>query len=183
NEDVVPEPDLVMETFDITLETNSNADGWNYVSFNLIPVDSSLDAILDGITGRDDRVMYFDASTGMWYSYVPGWPPHFNNLNNWNHRMGIWIRMTDDATLTLEGTKPTDTSLTLEPGWNMVGLPSSQIGNHGLPGEISHVGYFDASAANNIAYDMDPASFNFEPGEGYWLYNSAEYVVTWTIDY
>ena len=97
--------------------------------------------------------------------------------------MGIWIRMTGDDVLTIGGTEPTSTSITLEPGWNMVGIPSETSGNHGLPAEISNVGYFDASEEYNVAYTDDVGDFNFEPGRGYWLFNRADYATTWTVEY
>jgi len=41
--------------------------------------------------------------------------------------------MSNDDTLTIEGTEQTTTDIILNPGWNMVGLPSSTSGNHILP--------------------------------------------------
>ncbi len=177
----------VVKGFDISLTAGGEADGWNFVSFNLIPSDSTLVTILEdpdyGITGNYDRVMYYDASTDRWQSYVPGRAEHFNHLDTWNHRMGIWIRMTNDTTLTVEGYVPTSTDITLYPGWNMVGLPSNTAGNHGLPSEITRIGYFDATQEYNMDYDYNPANFTFEPGQGYMLYNGADYSVVWTVEY
>ena len=65
----------------------------------------------------------------------------------------------------------------------MVGLPSEISGNHGLPMEITRIGYFHASMEYNVEYHYDPAIFIFEPGNGYLLYNDASYPVTWTVDY
>ncbi len=174
------------------------------MSFNLVPLDATLESLLEneayGISGSYDRLIYFDASAGEWLSYVPGRPDHFNNLHTWNHRMGLWIRMTTTDTLTVEGYIPSSTDITLYPGWNMVGLPSESAGNHGLPGEVSIVGYFDATAEYNLAYDHNPGIFVFEPGKGYWIffgtgsknlrkvsfpkrYNSADEAVVWTVEY
>ncbi len=97
--------------------------------------------------------------------------------------MGIWIRMTTGDTLTITGSAPTSTDITLYPGWTMVGLPSSASGNHGLPAEVNIVGYFDASMEYNVAYTDDVAAFVFEPGRGYWLHNPTDVAITWTVDY
>ncbi len=187
NEDAVQEPGEELSTFDINLYAGGDAGGWNFVSFNLIPPDSSLETILEdpdyGISGNYDRLMYYDASTDSWYTYVPGRAEQFNDLENRNHRMGVWIRMTVDDVLTIEGTEPGETSITLQPGWNMVGLSSSTGGNHGLPTEVSRIGYFDASQEYNVAYDHDPGNFAFAPGNGYWVYNDADYEVDWIITY
>ncbi len=181
NTNAVQEPGGETENFDIPLTAGGTADGWNFVSFNLVPESSSLSAILEDIDGNYDRVMYFDA--GNWYSYVPGRAEQYNNLHSWNHRMGLWIRMTTDDTLTITGSAPSSTDITLNPGWTMVGLPSETAGNQGLPSEVDKVGYSDSSAEYNIAYDTDPGSFVFEPGKGYWVHNPTDTAITWTVDY
>ncbi len=183
NNNPVQEPGAPMETFDIPLYAGGNTSGWNFVSFNLIPADTSLEAILADIAGNYDKALYFDASTGGWSSYVPGRADRYNNLDTWNHQMGMWIHMDVDDILTITGTAPTSTDITLQPGWTMVGLPSEIAGNHGLPGEIDGIGYFDASQTYNLAYDYSPGAFVFEPGKGYWLYNSADEAVVWTVNY
>lgn len=65
----------------------------------------------------------------------------------------------------------------------MVGVPSESAGNHGLPAEVTRVGYFDASAAYNIAYDFDPQNYQFQPGHGYMLYSEGTEATSWIIDY
>ncbi len=182
NTNAVPEPDDLIY-IDIPLTAGGNADGWNFVSFNLIPTDTSLEAILADIDGSYDKLMFYDASTGEWRSYAPGRTDRYNNLDTWNHQMGIWIHMTTTDTLNVEGSAPTSTDITLYPGWTMVGLPSETSGNHGLPGEVDVIGYFDASQANNLAYDHSPGIFAFEPGKGYWLYNPTDSAVVWTVNY
>ncbi len=171
------------ETYSLELSAGGEADGWNFVSFNLEMEDTDLEAILADIEGGYDRLMYFDASLDEWLSYVPGRAERFNNLQSWDHTMGIWIRMNENATLVVVGTIPVSTDITLYPGWNMVGLPSSAADNHGLPAVVTKVGYFHSSAEYNLVYDYDPLSFVFEPGQGYWVYNDAEEPVVWSVDY
>ncbi|MFO8110207.1 MAG: C25 family cysteine peptidase [Thermoplasmata archaeon] len=183
NEEVFQEPGAPMNVFDISLHAGGDADGWNLVSFNLAPGDTSLTSILASIEGDYDRVMYYNASSNSWSSYVPERGEHFNNLHSWNHRMGIWIQVTEDTILTVEGMIPMTTDITLYPGWNMVGLPSSTSGDHGSPPEVTIVGYFDVTAEYNLAYDHDPANYTFEPGKGYWVYNGADEAVVWTVEY
>ncbi len=186
NEDGVPEPVTELSSFDISLQAGGDADGWNFVSFNLIPTSTSLEAILEhsenGISGMYDRVTYYDASAGRWLSYVPGRADHFNNLRSWDRTMGVWIRMMEGAVLTIEGREPSATTIRLESGWNMVGLPSDSSGHHSLPSQITTVGYYHPSAHHNVAYE-DAAGFVFEPGKGYWLYNEADHSVLWTVEY
>jgi len=181
--------DLSATTMDIELVAAGDADGWNFVSFNLIPADTSLMEILEepehGISGKYDSVMYYDVYADQWKSYVPGRAEHFNNLDTWNHRMGLWIRMTENATLTVEGHAPTSTDITLYPGWNMVGYPSDtiRIGSDILPEEVTKVGVFARNEDYNVAYHTDLTNVFFSPGRGYWLYSEGEEPVVWTVGY
>ncbi len=167
----------------IRLSAGGPSQGWNFVSLRLGLTDHNISAVLAGIDGSYDRLMYYHAATGEWLTYVPGRADHYNTLHTWDTTMGVWIRMTGNATLLLEGTAAMDTDITLYPGWNMVGLPSGTAGNHGLPPEVSRIGYFDATLEYNIAYDSEPWNFVFEPGHGYWVYNSADHNVVWTVEY
>ena len=179
--------ELLGESYvELYLQAYVESDRWNFVSFNLATVDTSLPSLLQDIGGDYDRVMWYDASQGEWLTYVPGRPDHYNNLRIWDHTMGLWIRMTENITLSVEGYAPSNTDIKLYPGWNMVGLPSETAGTgqaHGLPAEVTRIGYFDASDEYNIAYPDDVAGFVFEPGQGYWVYNGADETVTWTVEY
>ena len=187
NGDAVREPGAETETFDIQLYGGGAADGWNFVSFNIVVADTSRASILSDIDGSYDRVMHYHASRGEWLTYVPGRPEHFNNLNIWNHHQGIWIRVTEDVTLSVEGYEPIHTDITLYPGWNMVGFPSGTSMNSmdTLPGEISHLGMFDATADYNVAYVPKDQfhTISLHPGRGYWLYNGDEQSVVWRVEY
>ncbi|MFO7792184.1 MAG: S8 family serine peptidase [Candidatus Saliniplasma sp.] len=187
NINAVQEPGAEESTFDVSLYTNEDADGWNFVSFNLIPSNNSLESILEdqesGISGSYEKVMYYDASADEWSSYVPSRADHYNDIDTWDHTMGVWIQMDVDDTLTVEGMEPTSTEITLNPGWNMVSYPSATANVGGTPEEVTIVGHFDASQNNNLAYDYDPDNFEFETGEGYYLYNDASEDVIWTVDY
>lgn len=159
----------------------SSHDGWNFVSLNIIPSDTTPEAILADIEGNYDRLKWYDAYHEVWRTHVPGRPGHYNSLDIWDHTMGMWLRVTEDVTLYVEGTVPETTDITLYPGWNLVGVPDPTPGNHDLPTEVTRVGYFDASQDYNVAYDHDPENFIFTPGQGYWVYNGAGYEVTWTV--
>ena len=183
NVDAQQEPGAELTTMDIELFAGGDADGWNLVSFNLILANTNLETILADISGDYDKVMYYDAASGIWRSHIPGRPSHYNNLESWDRTMGVWIRTTEDTILTVEGARPDSTSVTLYPGWNLVGLPSETSGTHGIPVEVTRIGYFHASEEYNMAYTIDVSGFVFEPGKGYWVYNDAGVSVQWDIDY
>lgn len=178
-------------THDISLTSGGSAGGWNFVSFKLILYDNSLVNILDdpdtGISPNYDKVMYYSAEDDDWKTYVPGRSPHYNDLHTWDRTMGIWIHMTADDTLSVQGYEPTNTTITLYSGWNMVGYPSdtNRFADTTLPSEISKMGIFNEYAPYNIEY-VDRADFGTEvlsKGNAYWLYNEEGYAVNWTIDY
>ncbi len=183
------------DLFDISLTAGGDASGWNFVSFNLdangdnYAQANDLVEILEdteyGVSGNYDKVMYYDAANDQWRSYVPGRAEHYNDIYTWDNTMGIWIQMNTGDTLTVEGTAPTSTDISLSAGWNMVSYPSSTVGDGTeLPAEVTRVGYFDATAEYNVAYatteaEVDGVALN--PGEAYWLYCSA--ATTWTVTY
>ena len=187
NSHSVQEPGAQTETFDIQLYGGGAADGWNFVSFNIEVADTSLVSILSDIDGSYDRVMHYSASPDEWLTYVPGRPERYNTLQTWDHTMGMWVRVTEDITLSVEGYRPIYTDITLYPGWNMVGFPSGMAMNSidTLPGEISRLGLFDATAEYNVAYFPKDQfhTISLHPGRGYWLYNGDEQSVVWRVEY
>ena len=179
----MPEKDF----FAVALSVSPESQGWNLVSFNVEPNENTLVDILEnpdyGISGSYESVMYHDGETGEWFSYVPGRAPRYNDVDSWNYAMGVWIKMNTDDILVVEGEAPVNTDITLYSGWNLVGMPSVTADNHGLPEEVTKIGYFHASDEYNLAYDYDPENFVFEPGQGYWIYNDADHSVVWTVEY
>ncbi len=174
-------------TYDIPLSYSPSSNGWSFISPLLIPEDNDMETILNdptyGISGSYDRVMYFDSTSDTWKSYVPGRASHFNTLTEWDETMGVWIRMTGNDVLTIVGVEPTTTSITLNPGWNMVGYPSLITGNNGLPSEVAIIGVFNDSEDYNVEYIYSTGDHEFEPGNAYWLFNEEGYSVDWLIQY
>ncbi|MFO7992210.1 MAG: metallophosphoesterase [Thermoplasmata archaeon] len=172
---------------DFSLDAGGENDGWRFMSVNLIPTNTDLISILEhnvyGISGSYDKVMYYDSEKGDWKTYCPGRGGHFNSLGNWDEKMGIWIHMTENSNLAVTGDEPISADIILNPGWNMVGYPSSISSNNGLPTEVDKVGYFESSAEYNLAYDHAPSNFTFTPKEGYWIHNPTSSNLTWTVNY
>jgi hypothetical protein len=100
--------------------------------------------------------------------------------------MGLWIHMTQAATLSLTG-KPADSvSLSLTKGWNLVGYPSSRTRPinevFGTNAQIEPVRTFRATddswygdfpALDAVASDLDIVA----PGRGYWINVSGDATV------
>ncbi len=178
---------VILEPDEPVIQEVPLSTGWNFVSTNLIPTHETIDEIINdeeyGIPDSYTKMMYYDAPEDRWFSYVPDRAEHFNSIETWCRTFGFWIYLSESATLFIQGHEPESTDITLYPGWNMVGMPSSTGGNHGLPAEVTKIGYFDALEDYNIAYDYSPGSFEFEVDQGYWIYNSASESVIWNVDY
>ncbi len=87
--------------------------------------------------------------------------------------------------MTIEAYSVTHTKIYFKPGWNMVGYPSAmnRDADWTRPSEVSKIGVFDTSKEYNLEYIYDLSTYTMTAGEGYWMYNDADYVVTWTVEY
>ncbi|UCG70691.1 MAG: right-handed parallel beta-helix repeat-containing protein, partial [Thermoplasmata archaeon] len=102
--------------------------GWNLISLPLIQEEQNLTKVLKMIDGWYDAVQRFDVTDTSypWKHYKVG-KPFGNNLFELNETMGFWIHITQpgDTIFVYNGTQPTSNqTITLHPGWNMVGYPS-----------------------------------------------------------
>ncbi len=184
NTDAASEPCATMFQY-IPLESRGEANGWNFISYSIYVHSESLTDLLHPITGSYDHVMYYDTSLGEWLSYLPGRADRFNTLDTWTRSMGIWIRAVEDVELQIIGAMPWRVDITLYPGWNMVGYPSSTSNNvmETLPPEVTKIGIFNRTLPYNVEYLYDLSTVTLSPRKGYWLYNSADEVVVWTVYY
>jgi uncharacterized repeat protein (TIGR01451 family) len=173
--------------------------GWNLVSFPWHPTSTTIANVLSSVSGKYDLVYAWDAtgghsSAGNWMRYAPGIPG--NTLSTLDETQGFWIRMTSAATLSINGTAPTSTSislLTTASGWNLVGYPSIQT--RAMPGAFTSYGVTNYSLvyaykasdtsdpwkryANPVVPGNDLTSI--VPNYGYWIKVGA--ASTWTVGY
>ncbi|MFO7991132.1 MAG: C25 family cysteine peptidase [Thermoplasmata archaeon] len=177
-------------TVDITLSGPSGTtDGWNFISSALMPSNTDIDSILNdptnGIYGSYDKVFSYDAESQEWLSYVPDRGSHYNDLSSLDEQRGLWIHLTADDTLTIEGTEPSTTDILLYPGWNMVGYPSEtdRTASSTLPPEVTKIGILDGTSPYNIQYTSDLSAVTLSSLSGYWVYNSGDTTVVWTVVY
>ncbi|MFO7992283.1 MAG: right-handed parallel beta-helix repeat-containing protein [Thermoplasmata archaeon] len=175
------------DTYSLDLSAGGKSDGWQFISFPMIPHDESIEDVLNYIDGNYDKVMYYDSTDDQWESTIMNRTDHYNNLEKINHTMGFWVHMTSDDTLVIEGNKPVSTDIVLEPGWNMVGYPSgtNRTAEEVLPSEISKLGLYNPDKKYNLDYVYSGIfdDILLKRENGYWVYNDADYSVNWTVDY
>jgi hypothetical protein len=177
--------------------------GWNLVSFNVHPANTSPATVLSNIAGHYDLVYAWDAtgahsSSGNWMKYAPGGPSYANSLLSLDEKMGFWIHMTAADTLDVVGNIPTTTNITLSTGaggWNLVGYPSYV--NRSLPNALSDNGAgtdFSLVYAYHASETADPWKLfdrtspvwandltELAPGWGYWIKVSVPH--SWSVMY
>lgn len=174
------------------------APGWNLVSFNLIPADTSIDVVLSSIAGSYDLVFAWDGATQSWQMYDPTGPAYSNTLQNLDHKRGFWIYATFPVILTVTGTPPMTTDIPVysaSSGWNLVGYPSEVVRDlpgalqdHGIGADFSLVYAYQSNDPADPwkLFDRSTPPFSNDltamtPGLGYWIKVSADN--TWQVSF
>jgi hypothetical protein len=103
--------------------------------------------------------------------------PFGNDLSRINETMGFWINIVQPGNTIFfySGIQPTsNTTITLYPGWNMVGYPSLTsynrtvgLNNLTFGKEIDIIQWYNSST--HTWHDLDDADY-FEPKTGYWIH-------------
>jgi hypothetical protein len=172
--------------------------GWNLVSFNLHPMNTSIAAVLNSLDNDYDLVYGWDATgghsgSGNWVKFAPGGPAYANSLTNLDETMGFWIHMSSARTLNLVGNAVFTSSISMTTtagGWNLVGYPSASSSADVATPLGSHVNLVYAYHAGEAdlwkIYDpLAPPFANdlhyLSPGYGYWVKVPSAF--TWNVGY
>jgi parallel beta-helix repeat protein len=153
--------------------------GWNLISVPLIQNIPNLATVLQMIDGYYDAVQFFNQTDPFdhWKHYRPG-KSLGNDLSEINESMGFWIHITQpgETIFIYNGTQPTSNqSITLHPGWNMVGYPSltnrtrdNALNNIVYGTDVDSIWTFNAATQ---AWQEIGSSDYFELGKGYWIHS------------
>ncbi|UCE36617.1 MAG: right-handed parallel beta-helix repeat-containing protein [Thermoplasmata archaeon] len=156
--------------------------GWNLISIPLIQDEQNLTRVLGSIDGWYDAVQWYDPTDldNPWdhhkVSKIRG-----NDLFKLNESMGFWIHITQpgDTIFVYNGTQPiSNQTITLYPGWNMVGYPSLTDYNrtNGLNNLTfdTHVNAIWTYNASTQKWKELGESDYFEIGKGYYIHAKEE---------
>jgi hypothetical protein len=174
------------DSFSVNLTTNRG--GWNMVSVPLAPASTSIANFLSSISGKYDLVQAFYG--GNWHNYPSG------DLTTVDQKMGLWIHVTQNCTLTVEGTAPASTTISLTSsgsGWNLIGWPaggarSVSTALSSIAGKYDKIYTYDAYDATDPwkIHDVAAPSYvndltQLVPGKAYWIHmtSSADLVVSY----
>lgn len=159
--------------------------GGNLVALPLAPYNPGVPDIVSPLvdSGRLRRIYALDAcdSGDPWKVYDPHAPDFVNDLDTIDETMGVWVSMAEGAAWEVAGITPTNTSIPLCPGWNLVGYPAEQRRPvtevlAPIAGRYDRVFAFEAGDPEDPwkVYDPGVPDFandlaEFQPGFGYWI--------------
>jgi hypothetical protein len=158
-------------------------EGWNLISIPFIQTDMDISSFLSSINGSYDAVQWYNIGDNYdnWKHYQILKPPELNDLGSIDHKMGFWVHITTPggALLRCSGIIPTENqSVTLYPGWNLVGYPSLEnksistaLNNLTFGDDVDSIWTYNASTQT---WEELSESDSFERGRGYWLYSKVE---------
>jgi parallel beta-helix repeat protein len=162
--------------------------GWNLISLPGIQNTTNIQTVLHSITGDYDAVQVYENSNGHdpWKSFHISKPDSLNDLEEIDHKDGIYIHITNQngAALVLNNSRPSSNqSIPLYKGWNMVGYPSQSnklrpdaLYNLVFGIEVDAIWTFNPDSQQ--WEDVGPSD-HFEPGRGYWIHSNID--ITWEI--
>ncbi len=158
--------------------------GWNLISLPVIQDNTSIDAVFSSISGQWEYAMWYNATDPLspWESNSVLRSDSLDELWDIDHKMGVWLKVTEACTLNVEGTQADIIVIPLYAGWNLVGYPSltpiSAIDT--LPLDmVDMVAVADPANPYLIQDSSDLASVTMEPGKGYWVHSIADTI--WVI--
>ncbi len=93
--------------------------GWSGISSYIQPADANIETVMADVV--DQLVIMYNYNNEIFY---PAY--NINTLNNWDSQKGYFIKVNDDATLNICGSKAGNLTLNLTAGWNIIPVLSRQ---------------------------------------------------------
>ena len=131
-----------LETVSDTINLNP---GWNLVSTDVIPTDSTISSVFASLISSNNLIYVTGFDNGTKF-YDPNGLSFFNTLNHMKRGLGVWVKVTNAATLVITG-DPILSSYksNLNAGWNLVSfIPQTQ--------ESPSTYYSNLVNSNNLIY-------------------------------
>ena len=153
------------------------AEGWNYVSTNVMPESYAIESLFDEALGGSLLKVLGDDAFALGGSYTPGIPSVFNSLQMHSDAAGYVIKVDADGLWSSSG-EPLDaasTPLDLNEGWNIIGyVPQAAMGVEDALASIDGaVGTVIDGQNGTVWNPANPNEFNslldMEPGRSYWV--------------
>ncbi|MDP2644581.1 MAG: hypothetical protein Q8P24_06550 [Desulfobacterales bacterium] len=167
--------------------------GWNLIDLYVEPDNNAVGTLFSGI--KADLISVWKWTNNSWAVYLPGetdggaayaQSKGFSVLSGISSGEGFWVNANKAAKLSVSGSQPATTSISVSSGWNLVGLKANQAksvanlisGHQGkivsvwkwlnnswavhLPGETDGGSAYAGSKGFAVLSDVNP-------GEGFWV--------------
>ncbi len=145
---------------------------WNMISLSNHPKNTSIESVLNSISGKYKSIWAYNGSS--WDVYDPV-NIDFSDLSTMEAGKGYWINMAEAAQMIFTGVAYGG-SVSLKPGWNLIGARMTN------PMRASEVFYYIEDELVSVwgfedgdweVYTPENPEFNdlnmIEPGKGYWV--------------
>jgi hypothetical protein len=170
--------------------TQSLAQGWNLISFPVVLDDPTMPSALETVSGTASVAWAHDVCTtdpDPWLKYDPNDP--LSELTTVDTTHGYWIDLTSSADLTVTGTHPISTVISLCTGWNLIGYASVNAKPvtevlAPISGQYDLVYGFDGADTADPWKKYNPSVpvgndlEDLTPGYGYWIRMTAPATLT-----
>jgi hypothetical protein len=160
-------------------------EGWNLISNPFIQMETDLTSVLNSINGSYDAVQMYDTNDNSdpWKHNHISKPSQLNDLWDIDHKMGIWVHVTQLGGILLEcsGIIPAENqSIALKTGWNLVGYPSlsnksRDVALNNLTFDLEVNAIWTYNASSQLWEQIGEFDY-FERGRGYWIHAKTDCV-------
>jgi parallel beta-helix repeat protein len=153
--------------------------GPTLVSVPLIQSNESIGTVLQTLFW--DKAWTYEASLTEWLWHMT-FKSYRGQLKKVDHKMGLWVNVTNGSNLTVAGLVPWSTEILLRPGWNLVGFPSFSttyaVADLKADTQATRVEGYDPSSPPYFLREMFDSDI-LQAGEGYWIHVPLN--VIWTV--
>jgi hypothetical protein len=149
--------------------------GWNLISLPVMPEDTDVLDVMNSVTGNWNSTWSYEAGNLKRYDLTG--PDFLNDLTTIEPGKGYWIDMKSEDTLSVSGSEPTNKSISLTSGWNLVGYNSlssmsTTEAMNSVDGNWNSVWSYEDGTWKR--YDLTGPDFlndliTMESGKGYWI--------------
>ncbi len=193
NTNAVPEPGGVAPVpYDIDTSTAAPGD-WIFVSFPITASGDVLTVLDDANWGNGDTtwevVCWYDPADASdhWKTYdkaqfAAGLAQDMPSVDN---AKGMWVKLTTAGALLSvgEGQEPTNTDITLNTGWNLIGYPAQDDSSYDVGDLKADTGATSVEGYGAGPYNIITLANNYvlQRGEAYWVKVGSGTI--WTVDW
>jgi len=150
-------------------------DGWNLISAPMVAALDIPSIVTNTLGGTVVALEWYDSGTDQWGTYSFDKPGEVCDFGFVEQRSGFWLLFNDEAapggSLTIEGrvfTYEWERTITLHPGWNMVGYPTTS--NKTMAESFGDLWNDRLVVVSDESGAILSGSDTMHMGDGYWVY-------------